>query len=103
VESRTLSVKIDSVLVRDKQLAAAEVDGRVVVLSLAAGAYFDFNGVGTEIWDMLAQPCAAGEIFDHLSKRHDVDAEIMARDVTSFLQTLLDEGLVHMVAGEEAR
>ena len=89
-----MSVTIDSVLVRDKELATADVDGRAVVLSLAAGSYFDFNRVATEIWGMLAEPCRVGEIFDRLSRRHDVDAETLARDVTPFLQTLVEERLV---------
>ena len=98
-----MSVEIDSVLVRDKELAAADVDGRVVVLSLAAGAYFDFNPVGTEIWGMLAQPCSVSIIFDTLSKRHEVDAETLVRDVTPFLQALVDERLVRTVGPEEMR
>lgn len=93
-----MSVKIDSVLVRNKELAAADVDGRVVVLSVAAGAYFDFNRVGSEIWGMLAEPCGVSKIFDHLSKGRDIDAETVARDVTSFLQTLVDERLVRVIA-----
>ena len=98
-----MSVKFDSVLVRDKELAAADIDGRVVVLSLAAGAYFDFNLVGTEIWGLLAQPCSVSRLFDTLSKRHEVDAETLARDVTPFLQALVDERLVRTVGPEEMR
>ena len=59
-----MSVTIDSVLVRDKDLAAADLDGHVVVLSVPAGAYFGFNGVASEIWHMLSEPRRVGEIFD---------------------------------------
>ena len=72
-------------------------------MSLAAGSYFDFNRVATEIWGMLAEPCRVGEILDRLSDRHDVDAETLSRDVTSFLQTLLDERLVRELASEDIR
>jgi hypothetical protein len=98
-----LSVTNDSVVVRDNQLAAADVDGRAVVLSIGAGSYFDFNEVGTEIWNMLAEPCHVGEIFHRLSQQHDVDAETLSRDVTPFLQTLVDERLIRMVTPEERR
>jgi hypothetical protein len=101
LESDGLSVTIDSVLVRDRELAATNVDGRAVVLSLNAGSYFDFNQVATEIWGMLAKPCRVSEIFDRLSKQHDVDAETLSRDVVPFLQTLIEQKLIRMLVPEE--
>jgi hypothetical protein len=98
-----VNVTIDSILIRDQELAAADVDGRLVVLSLAAGSYFDFNPVASEIWRMLGEPCRVSEIFDRLSKRHGVNAETLTRDVIPFLQTLADEHLVRMLAPEEVR
>jgi hypothetical protein len=103
VESGRLSVTNESIVVRDNQLAAADVDGRTVVLSVGAGSYFDFNQVGTEIWNMLAEPCRVSDIFHRLSQQHDVNAETLSRDVTPFLQTLADERLIRMVTPEELR
>ena len=98
-----MRVTNDSIIVRDNQLAAADVDGRTVVLSVSAGSYFDFNQIGTEIWNMLAEPCCVGEIFHRLSQQHEVDAETLSRDVTPFLQILVDERLIRMVIPEEPR
>ena len=98
-----MSITVASVLVREKELTVADVDGRTVVLSLAAGSYFDFNRVATEIWDMLAEPCRVGEIFRRLSDQHDVDVATLARDVTAFLQTLVNEQLVQVLAAEGLR
>ena len=96
-----MGVTIDSVLVRDTTLAAANVDGRTVLLSLNAGAYFDLNPVATEIWDMLSQPCRVSEIFSSLSERHAVDGETLARDVTLFLQNLIEEQLVQVIGPDD--
>ena len=98
-----LGVTVDSVLVRNQELTAADVDGRAVVLSLDAGSYFDFSRVATEIWGMLAEPRRVSEVFRGLSKLHDVDAETLTRDVTPFLQTLVEQRLVRMIAPEEMR
>jgi Coenzyme PQQ synthesis protein D (PqqD) len=98
-----LGVTIDSVLVRDKELPAADIDGRAVVLGLDAGSYFDLNRVATEIWDMLSEPCRVGNIFELLSEQHEVDTETLIRDVTPFLQTLIDYRLVQMIDPGEAR
>ena len=98
-----MSVTNDSIVVRDNQLAAADVAGRTVVLSVGAGSYFDFNQIGTEIWNMLAEPCRVSEIFHRLSQQHNVNAETLSRDVTPFLQTLVNERLIRMVTLEEPR
>lgn len=98
-----MSVTIDSVLVQDKEPTAAELDGDVVVLSVRAGSYFGFNRVATEIWNMLVEPCRVGQIFVSLSERHDVDAETLARDVTPFLQTLVEYQLVRVIDPGEVR
>ena len=98
-----LSVTIDSVLVQDSEPTAADLDGSVVVLSVRAGSYFGFNRVAGEIWRMLVEPRRVGEIFDALAQHHDVDAETLTRDVTNFLQTMVDHRLVRMVEASEAR
>ena len=103
MEPDSLTVTIDSVLVRENELAMADVDGRAVVLSLTAGSYFDFNQIATEIWGMLTEPRRVDEIFRRLSDQHDVDPATLARDVTPFLQTLLNERLVRVAAPEETR
>jgi hypothetical protein len=98
-----LRVTIDSILVRDREPSAAELDGGTVVLSVRAGAYFGFNRVASEIWSMLAEPRGVGQIFETLLKGHDVDAESLARDVTPFLQTLLEHRLVRLIDPEQAQ
>ena len=92
-----MNVTIDSILVRDNEPAAAALDDGAVVLSVRAGAYFAFNNVATEIWSMLAEPCRVGEIFEQLTEDHDVDDETLVRDVTPFLQTLVEQRLVRLV------
>jgi hypothetical protein len=52
---------------------------------------------------MLAEPCRVGEIFHRLSQQHDVSAETLTRDVTPFLQTLVAERLIRILAPEETR
>jgi len=98
-----LNLTVNSVLVQEIGLSAAEIDGRVVVLSLQAASYFDFNKVATEIWVMLSSPHRVEDILQKLSQHHDVGIEIMTRDVMSFLQSLVTQRLVRIVAVEDAR
>jgi len=98
-----LDVTIDSVMVQDSEPAAAALDGDIVLLSLRAGAYFGLNHVGSEIWRMLAEPCRVGTIFEMLMQRHAVELETLSREVTPFLQKLVDERLARVVEASEAR
>ena len=98
-----MSLTVNSILVHEPGLSATEVDGRIVVLSLQAASYFDLNKVASEIWGMLSRPCSIEHILQELSQHHDVDIEVMTRDVMSFLQSLVTQRLVRIVAVEEAR
>lgn len=93
----SLSLTVDSILVQEPNLAASEIDGCVVVLSLRAGSYFDFNRVATEIWRMLSEPCPISRILQSLSQQHDGDSETLARDTMGFLQTLIEQRLVRVL------
>ena len=98
-----MRITIDSVLVQDSEPRTADLADGAVVLSVRAGWYFGFNRVATEIWTMLAEPCRVGGIFDRLARSHEVDAETLARDVTPFLQKLLEHRLVRMIDPAEVR
>ncbi len=97
-----MTVSIDSVLVQELEPKAAALDGGTVLMSLRAGSYFSFNAVASEIWDLCAQPRPVAEIFAALMESREVDAETLAREVTPFLQTLVDERLLRVVAEGEA-
>lgn len=88
-----MSLTINSVIVRDNDLDATDLDGHVVVLNLPAGAYFGFNDVASDIWNFLSEPRRVGEIFKELSQSHEVDPVTLSRDVLPFLQTLIDRRL----------
>jgi hypothetical protein len=98
-----LSLTVNSIVVREPGLSATEVDGRIVVLSLQAASYFDLNKVASEIWGMLSEPRRVEDILHELSLHHDVDTETMTRDVMNFLQSLLAQHLVRVIAVEDAR
>ena len=92
-----LRVTLETILVQDKEPVGANLDDGCVLLSMRAGAYFGFNPIASEIWQMLAEPCRVGQIFASLSDGYDVDAQTLTRDVTPFLQTLVDHRLVRVI------
>jgi hypothetical protein len=98
-----LKIMTDSILVQDDLALSSELGETAVVLGIHAGSYFDFNRIGTEIWNMLAEPCRVERIFDTLLRVHDVDVDIMKHDVIAFLQVLIDNHLVRAGKSGENR
>ena len=52
---------------------------------------------------MLSTPCRVDDILQKLSEHHDVNIEIMTRDVMNFLQSLVTQRLVRIVVVENVR
>jgi hypothetical protein len=71
-----------------------EFDGQVVVLSVSSGHYFETRGVGGAIWQLLASPCTASDIVQHVVDRYQVEPGRGERDVMTFLQSLQRAGLL---------
>jgi hypothetical protein len=95
-------IPIDAVLVRDSEPVAATVNEEVFMLSIRAGAYFGLNPVGSEIWNLLAEPRRVGDLCESLSQIFDVDTDTIFRDANPFLEALLARGLVRLVDPESA-
>jgi hypothetical protein len=98
-----VSVEIDSILVQGRDLATADIEGGVVVLSVRAGAYFGFNGVASDIWRIISKPCRVGDILSTLSQSHEVNAATLSGDVLPFLQSLIDRDLALQVDASGAQ
>jgi hypothetical protein len=95
--SSALRITPESLLVRDTEPVKADFDEGSVLLSLRAGSYFSLNPVASEIWQMLAKPCQVAQIFASLSADYSVDSQVVARDVTPFLQNLINHQLARII------
>lgn len=91
-----MTITVDTVVVRDSEPIPAMVDEDVVVLSLRAEAYFGFNRMGSEIWTMLSEPRRVGDICASLVELYDADVMTVNRDVTTFLEALIQRRLLRV-------
>jgi hypothetical protein len=90
-----------SVITQDKEPITASLDEEVVMLSARAEAYFGFDRIGSEIWNMIGQPRRVSEICAWLIANYDVEAQTCENDVLKFLNELLGHGLIKLVGQEE--
>lgn len=81
-------------VIRNQTIPTGEVDGELVALDLDKGSCFGMDRIGSEIWEIAAQPMTVGEIADVLTQRHDVSREQCLIDVAPFIGDLLAEGLL---------
>ena len=74
---------------RKADILSASVDNDLVMMSLQAGNYYNIGGVGTFIWEMLAQPRSMDELVHGVMADYDVERERCAADVGAFVQELV--------------
>ena len=83
--------------VQSNEPIASTIDDEVVMLSVAAGAYFSLNGVGSDIWNLIRTRRRFDEICNALSNQYAVDNSTLTRDVASFLESLAQRGLAQRI------
>lgn len=81
-------------LCRKPDLIASDMDGDLVMMSIARGEYYGISGVGVRIWALLAEPVTVAEIAATLEREYEIDADTALRDCRQFLGGLLERGLI---------
>ena len=87
-----------TVVVRSPAIMASEIDGEAVMLSVDTGTYYGLDPVGTDIWNLVAEPRSIADVCADLVERYEVEAETCHADVVEFLEVLIADGSVHVVA-----
>jgi|SRR6185369_15202882 len=94
-----LHLSSHATVVRKPGQLSADLDGEVVVLSIAGGQYYDMNEVGSRIWALVERPISVAALIDLLVGEFEVEREICEREVRAFLRELHAGGLVQISDG----
>jgi hypothetical protein len=84
----------DILIRKDDDLLTTFIDGELIGMSVERGACYGLDGVGTAIWDLLAQPRSIDSVCRELAERYDVEPDQCRHDIVPYLQSLHEEGLV---------
>jgi len=84
---------------RDSGLLSAAVDEELLMMSVDQGRYFNLNGVGARIWELLAEPVTLTQLVDALVEDYAVEAEAARGEVEAFLADLRARGLLSDMSG----
>lgn len=83
-----------TLLERNPELVAADLDGELVMMNAEAGAYYGISGVGARAFELLANPISIDGLVDVITQEYEVDAETCRRDMQTFVQKLVSNQLV---------
>ncbi len=92
--SADASIGLDTVVTRNDEPVAVEVDQKVVMMSVDQGMYFGLEGTGPRIWALLEQPRSVRQLCESLIHEFSVDPDVCRREVGAFLEELRRAQLV---------
>jgi hypothetical protein len=80
-----------------EQVSTAIAD-EIVLLGLRTSKYFGLDGVGADVWRLLAEPQRFEALVEYVLENYDVDRGPAESDLVVFLRELEAEGLVEIDA-----
>lgn len=86
-----------SILVaREPGMIEADAAGELVGLHIDRGVCYGFNATATRVWQLIEQPRSIDDLCAALMAEHDVDEAECRADLTTLLESLVDEKLVSL-------
>jgi hypothetical protein len=86
----------DCIVQRNSDVIAAEADQDIVMVSIEKGLYYGVSDVGRAIWEAAQNPIKVSDLINDLMAAYDVDRTTCEQQTLSFLQDLLNEGLLQV-------
>ena len=78
-------------------LRGPAIDGEAVLLNFQSGVYFDLNGTGTDIWNILTDNGSLAIAHSRLLEKYTTAPEIIEQDLIALTSALMANGLITLV------
>lgn len=95
--SEESALTAQSTVVRSPEQVSGDLDGKVVLLSIENGEYYNMNEVGSRIWELLEKPMTVAALIDQLLAEFEVDRATCEQEATAFLQQLRKDKLLQVM------
>jgi len=79
------------------------IEGEAIIIHLESGFYYSVDGVGAEMWGLLAAGCSADEVAGELEHRYAADGPTIAGETRRLASELALEDLLEPTAEPEKR
>jgi hypothetical protein len=80
---------------RTTDISARTIGGETIVLSLPTSRYFTITGVGTRVFELLAEDTSLDTLVGIIVEEYEVEPAVARRDIDAFLDRLRDAQLLH--------
>ena len=84
----------DNLEVNAERAAGDVIDGEAIIINLETGVYYSMQGIGGDVWSMIAAQRSFGSMLDEIVATYDVTADDARRDLEAVVGELIEEGLV---------
>jgi len=89
----------NATIVRSPEQVSGDLDGKVVLLSIENGEYYNMNEVGSRIWALLEKPMTVTALIEQLLAEFEVERPTCEAEVAAFLEQLLKDKLLKLENG----
>jgi hypothetical protein len=79
---------------RTSDLSARTIGGETIVLDLPSSQYFAITGIGSRLFQLLAEEQTLDDLVSAIVAEYDVDEPTARRDVTTFVDRLHEAQLL---------
>ncbi|MBO0958863.1 lasso peptide biosynthesis PqqD family chaperone [Neobacillus sp. MM2021_6] len=90
-------ISLNDSVVQIKGNIVSDMGGEKVMLSVNKGKYYNLGEIGGDIWDLIGEEMAVKQLLETLMSNYDVKLSECEDHVISFLELLLDEGLIEIL------
>ena len=94
--------------VRSSTVVSREIAGETLVVPVRGGvgdldSIFSFNGLGSDLWNLLQAGTSMEEMANWVEERYEVTFEQALADINAFMDELSQAGLVHQDGQEQGQ
>ncbi len=90
-------INLNSILIRNNNIDAIEMDGEKAMMDLEEGRYYTLNKTGSVIWDKLQEEKSILLLIKELLKEYDVEEKKCEDEIIVFLNKLINDKLIKVV------
>ncbi|MGG5738331.1 MULTISPECIES: lasso peptide biosynthesis PqqD family chaperone [Bacillus cereus group] len=88
------AILLNQCVAQVKGNVVSDMDGEKVMLSIKNGKYYNLGRMGGVIWELIEKPISVTQLVTTLISEYKVEQSQCEGQVVSFLEMLLEEGLV---------
>ncbi|APC96696.1 lasso peptide biosynthesis PqqD family chaperone [Francisella frigiditurris] len=79
---------------KNNDIFSSEIDGEAIMMNIENNAYYSMGEIGNRVWQLLGNSTTINDICEQLIKEYDVSIEQCQKDITPFLNQLLEKNLI---------